>query len=68
MESLITYINENQIAWANIAGDKAQEAAQKYGVRGIPTMMVIDAEGNIAAVSHNVGQLKAKIKELLEKE
>jgi thiol-disulfide isomerase/thioredoxin len=68
MEALVTYINENQITWANIAGDKAQEAAQKYGVRGIPTMMVIDAEGNIAGVSHNVGQLKAKIKELLEKE
>jgi hypothetical protein len=42
-----------------------QELAEKYGVRCIPTMMVIDQQGKIAGVAHNVAALAPIAEKLL---
>jgi thioredoxin-related protein len=65
LEALAQYLADNEIAWVNLAGEETQEIARKYNVRGIPTMMLIDAEGKIVAVSHNLDELSGRIKKLL---
>ncbi len=64
-EALAAYLAENQIPWENLAGDETQELAQKYGVRGIPTMMAIGKDGKILGVSHNVASLIPMIEKAL---
>jgi thiol-disulfide isomerase/thioredoxin len=64
-EALQTYLAENQIPWENLAGDETQELAEKYGVRGIPTMMAIGKDGKILGVSHNVASLVPLIEKAL---
>ena len=64
-DALADYLEENSIPWTNLAGEETQGLATKYGVRGIPTMMLIDQDGNILGVSHNVAALAPKAKELL---
>jgi thiol-disulfide isomerase/thioredoxin len=63
--ALAQYLEENQIAWETVAGDETQKLAKKYGVRGIPTMVVVDRQGKIAAVAHNVEALHSTIEKLL---
>ncbi len=63
--ALSAYIKENAIPWENLAGEETQELASKYGVRGIPTMMLVDREGKIVAVSHNVAALIGQAEKLL---
>ena len=64
-EALQTYLAENQIPWENLAGDETQDLAEKYGVRGIPTMMAIGKDGKILGVSHNVASLVPLIEKAL---
>jgi len=65
LDALAQYLKENNIAWTNLAGDETQELAKKYGVRGIPTMMLIDQTGKIIDISHNVAKLAPQVEPLL---
>ena len=65
LDALGQYLKENNIAWTNLAGDETQQLAKKYGVRGIPTMMLIDQTGKIIDVSNNVAKLAPQVEPLL---
>ena len=65
LEVLSRYLDQNQIGWANLAGPETQDLAVKYGIRGIPTMLLIDKEGTIVAVSHHLADLEKRLKSLL---
>ena len=41
------------------------QIASKYGIRAIPTMLVVDAEGNVVAVGNSVAQIQSKVQQLL---
>jgi thiol-disulfide isomerase/thioredoxin len=64
-DALAAYLEENQIAWSTLAGEKTQELATKYGVRGIPTLMLVGKDGLVVAVSHSVEDLAEKARELV---
>jgi thiol-disulfide isomerase/thioredoxin len=64
-EALAAYLEEHAIAWTTLAGEGTQELAEKYGVRGIPTMMLVDKEGKVAGVAHNVAALAPLVEKLL---
>jgi thiol-disulfide isomerase/thioredoxin len=66
-EALAKFLEENDVPWETLAGEETQKLAAKYGVKAIPTMMLVDREGKIVAVSHQIAQLKAKAVELLAK-
>ena len=67
-EALATYIEENQIPWETLAGDDTQQLAEKYGVRAIPTMMLVDKTGKIVGVAHNLAALAPLAEKLLNGE
>jgi thiol-disulfide isomerase/thioredoxin len=64
-EALTAYLEENAISWETLAGEGTQDLAEKYSVRGIPTMMLVDREGKIVAVAHNVAALAPLAEKLL---
>ena len=66
-EALAAFLEKNPLPWETLAGDDTQELAGKYAVRAIPTMMLVDREGKIVAVSHSCDQLVPLLEKLLEK-
>jgi thiol-disulfide isomerase/thioredoxin len=56
-EALEAFLAEHDIAWETLAGEETQGLAEKYGVRGIPTMMLVGKDGKVLGVSHNVAAL-----------
>lgn len=67
IEALASFVEEHKIPWSTLAGDGTQELAQKYGVRGIPTLMLVDKDGKVVAVSHRIEQLIPELEKLLGK-
>ena len=65
-EALAQFIEENQIGWETIAGDETQDLAAKYGVRGIPTLMLVDRDGKVVGVAHQLAALEPQIEKLLK--
>ncbi len=64
-EALAAFLEQHALPWDTMSGEANQATADKYGVRGIPTMMLLDREGKIVGVSHSIGQLEKKLEELL---
>ena len=65
--ALADYLAENQIPWETLAGDGVQELAKKYGVRGIPSLMLVDKQGKIIAVAHQLDTIVPEAEKLLDK-
>jgi hypothetical protein len=68
LEALATFLDENELPWETLAGEGTQELSEKYGVRLLPTMMLVDKEGNVAAVAHDSAALAPLIQKLLKGE
>ena len=66
-EDLDKFLKENDLPWTNLVAEGARTAATRYGVRAIPTMMVVDQQGNVVAVSHRVADLTGTIEKLIKK-
>ncbi|HEV7281291.1 MAG TPA: TlpA disulfide reductase family protein [Pirellulaceae bacterium] len=64
-EALAEYLEENQIEWDTLAGERTTELAERYGVRGIPTMMLVDRDGTVLMVGHQAEPLIKKAEQLL---
>jgi thiol-disulfide isomerase/thioredoxin len=67
LDAVDKFLQEHEIAWTNVLGEETQQLAKKYGVRGIPTMLLVDREGKVIAIAHQVEKLEDKIKEAIEK-
>ena len=67
-DKLKAFVEKNQLGWPQYYEGKtsASEFAQEWGVQGIPTVFVVDAEGNLASVEGR-GHLETLIPELLAK-
>jgi thiol-disulfide isomerase/thioredoxin len=64
-EALRKYLDENEVPWVTLAGQGSQDLAAKYGIRGIPTMFLIDQQGNIVSQTHAVSGFAPQIDALL---
>ena len=65
-EAFEEYSKEHQSPWPNIIGDDGRALAEQYGITALPTMMVVDGEGNILAVGHSVQALRTVIDNALK--
>ncbi|MCP4194639.1 MAG: TlpA family protein disulfide reductase [Planctomycetaceae bacterium] len=55
------FLAQEELPWTNLVGKEAKETAQKYDVRSIPQLMLIDGEGRIRFVSHKVAEIAQRI-------
>jgi peroxiredoxin len=68
LDAVRDFLQEKKTPWVNLIGEETQQLAERYGVRAIPTMMLVDAEGQVVAVAHKVSELAPQARKLLEKE
>ncbi len=59
-------LDEGKMTWNHIYASDDNEVPTLYGIEGIPTLLVLDTEGNIASRGHGV-EFKEAIDELLKK-
>jgi thiol-disulfide isomerase/thioredoxin len=67
LDKLAAYLEKNDTPWTHLAGQRCRETATKYGVRGIPSLMLVDGEAKILAVSHNPDEIAERLATLLDK-
>ena len=67
-QALAKYLEDNQIPWANLTGDETQALAQKYGVRGIPSLMLVGKDGKVLATGHRIDEMAKQVAKLLDKQ
>lgn len=65
-EKLETYINENDIPWPQFFDAKGwkNRLAMKYGIRSIPTLWLVDKQGNLVDMKAGIN-LEEKVKKYL---
>jgi thiol-disulfide isomerase/thioredoxin len=63
---LAEYLEKNDTPWTHLAGERCRETAKKYGVRGIPSLMLVDGEAKILAVSHKPAEIADRLASLLD--
>ena len=65
-KKLETYVNENNIPWPQFFDEKGgkNRLAKKYGIRGIPTLWLVDKQGNLVDMEARKN-LEEKVKKYL---
>ena len=66
-EALAKYLEENAINWTNLVGKEVREITKKYSIRAVPTMIVVDHEGNVVTSGNKIAELTPQIEKLIEK-
>jgi thiol-disulfide isomerase/thioredoxin len=65
-EALAAFLDQHELPWSNLVGEDATRLAEKYGVGGLPTFVLVDQEGKVVDVSHSFETFQSKIHELLK--
>lgn len=66
-EALAKYLEENAINWSNLVGKEVRDITKKYGIRAVPTMILVDREGNVVAQGNKIAELTPEVEKLLDK-
>jgi thiol-disulfide isomerase/thioredoxin len=64
-EALAKYLEENAINWTNLVGKEVRNIIKKYSIRGVPTMILVDREGNVVTLGNKIAELTPQIENLL---
>lgn len=67
LRALADYLADQKIDWENVVGKTAQDLATQCGVRGIPTMLLVDPEGKVLKIAHRVEELEPLLDQRLAK-
>jgi len=65
-EAVTEFMEKHKLPWTILVGESNQDLAKKYGVRGIPTMFLVDREGKVVSVGHGLPAAE-QIEKLLAK-
>lgn len=66
IDAVRKFVESNQVPWQNIVREDASQLAEAYRVQAIPTLMLIDKNGNIVAFTNQVDSIHERAKELVE--
>gem|GEM_PF-538702 len=60
--------NNPRVSWDQVVGEEngSDQAAEKFGIVGIPALFVVGSDGKIAATDLDASQLQARLKLLLK--
>jgi len=50
-----------------LVGKEVREITKKYSIRAVPTMIVVDHEGNVVTSGNKIAELTPQIEKLIEK-
>ncbi len=62
------YLQEHKVPWPHIAEEGGLESrpAQEFGIITLPTMFLVDKQGNVVSSGASLEELKTKVPELLK--
>ena len=66
LDQLSEFLAEHALPWATLAGSGTSDLADKYNVRGIPALMLVDAGGKVVATGQNLESVTAALVALLD--
>jgi thiol-disulfide isomerase/thioredoxin len=64
-DAMQKFLTENNFPWANLVGQEAFDVAKRLGVRGVPTMLLIDREGKVVTIGQTVAEMQSRAEALL---
>ena len=64
-DALAGYLDDNDLPWTHLSGESATELAKKYGVGGIPAMLLVDQRGKIVSRGRTANDFKDLITKLI---
>ena len=67
LDQLSDFLGEHNVPWTLLAGDSASDLADKYNVRGIPMLMLVDSTGKVVATGHSLSAVTKNLDSLLSK-
>ena len=62
---ILPYLEENAINWTNLVGKEVRDITKKYSIRGVPTMILVDREGNVVTQGNKIAELTPQIENLV---
>jgi thiol-disulfide isomerase/thioredoxin len=65
-EALAEFLDQERLPWSNLVGEDASRIADRNGIGGLPSFILVDREGTVVAVSHSLEALQPTIEELLK--
>ena len=65
-EALDSQIEALDLPWPNVTGSDAQRIADRYGVRSVPTVMLVNQQGNVVAVDSSAARLAEQAAQLAQ--
>ncbi len=65
LEQLADFLADSDIPWTLLAGEEASSLADKYGVRGIPLLLLVDTAGNVVDTGNDLNAMRAPLDKLL---
>lgn len=65
LPAVTTFLDEHQVAWETLMADHARRLAEQCGVQTLPTYLLLDREGKVAAAAHQVEALEPQLSQLL---
>ncbi len=65
IDALANFLDGNELPWIHLVGEQSAEMATRLGVRGIPSMFLVDRQGKILAQAHHAGQFLDQMKAAL---
>ena len=65
LAALDKFMERHEIAWETLAGEQVQALAKKQGVQTLPTLMLVNQQGKVVAVSNRIGKLSVQAEKLL---
>lgn len=67
LDAVAEYLKQTPLPWTTLAGEETRGLAEKYGVRGIPLLILVDQQGDVVTVAHQVSALADAAEKLLPK-
>ena len=66
LDQLADFLAEHEIHWTLLACEETAKLAEEYGIRGIPLLILVDADGKVVATGHKLEALINPIQNLLD--
>ncbi|MGE0756776.1 MAG: TlpA family protein disulfide reductase, partial [Pirellulaceae bacterium] len=64
-EAAAKFVEEHPLPWTTLVGQDALDFARRLGIRGIPTLLLVDPQGRVVAHANQVAKLADKAESLL---
>ena len=60
-ETVSSFVRDHRLTWTNLVGVTSHDAAQRYGVRQLPTLLLVGSDGRLVGSGSRVAEIAPQI-------